>query len=182
MSEAIVIIESPNKVEKVKKYSGYETFAKIGHFMNLVSFDESFKAKFEYDEKNEKIFLKSTLNKEEIKFKRSSLIKEQYFKKHKINKNISFELHHIVPFYFAKDLDMLKAIDDWHNLIYIDANSHKILTLDKNIKLAIRLSFDNDDVVLENFTGAKLILKKEQNVSYNKDLKTEMENYNRSLL
>ncbi|QWU80345.1 hypothetical protein DU474_02495 [Campylobacter novaezeelandiae] len=137
---------------------------------------------FEYDEKNEKIFLKTTLNKEKIKFKRSSLIKEQYFKEHKINKNISFELHHIVPFYFAKNLDMLKAIDDWRNLIYIDANSHKILTLDKDIKFAIRLSFDSDDVVLDNFRGFKFVLKKEQNVFYNKDLQIIMKDYNRSLL
>lgn len=32
---SIIIIESPNKVEKVKKYSGYETFATKGHFKSL---------------------------------------------------------------------------------------------------------------------------------------------------
>ena len=35
MSESIIIIESPNKIEKVEKYSGFKTFATKGHFKEL---------------------------------------------------------------------------------------------------------------------------------------------------
>lgn len=47
----------------------------------------------------------------------------------------------IMPFYYAKDIDALKAIDNWQNLLYIDANSHKIFSLDKSAKKAIILNF-----------------------------------------
>ncbi|MBZ7934604.1 hypothetical protein [Campylobacter molothri] len=137
---------------------------------------------FDYDEKNEKILLKNELGKEKIKFKRNNLIKEQYFKEHNIEKNVIFELHHIVPFYFAKDLEMLKAIDHWKNLIYIDASSHKRLTLDKKIKFAIRLDFLDNDVKLDDLLNNEIVLKYKKNVLYNKVLKNLMKEYNQSLL
>lgn len=48
---SIIIIESPNKVEKVKKYSGYETFATKGHFKSLTkSFIQDYNTyEVEYD-------------------------------------------------------------------------------------------------------------------------------------
>ena len=67
---------------------------------------------FEYDEQKERLLLRADINKEKISFKRSSLIKMQYFQEHEVQKDVRFELHHIVPFYYAKDIDSLKAIDD----------------------------------------------------------------------
>ena len=48
----LIIIESPNKVEKIKKITGYEVIATIGHFMDLKSFDidKDYKPNFEYAE------------------------------------------------------------------------------------------------------------------------------------
>lgn len=68
------------------------------------------------------------------------MVKKEYCKNHKVNKNEQFELHYIIPFYLIKDTAMLKAIDDWKNLIYIDAKSHKTLSINKKGRLCIRLS------------------------------------------
>ncbi|BDB65279.1 DNA topoisomerase [Helicobacter cinaedi] len=52
----LIIIESPNKVEKIKKITGYEVIATIGHFMDLKSFDidKDYKPNFEYAESKKK--------------------------------------------------------------------------------------------------------------------------------
>ena len=55
----IIIIESPNKIEKIKKITGYEVESTAGHFMNLDSIDinNNYETKFAYDEKKKnKIF------------------------------------------------------------------------------------------------------------------------------
>lgn len=137
---------------------------------------------FEYDRQKERLLLRTDINKEKITFKRSSLIKMQYFKEHEVQKDIRFELHHIVPFYYAKDIDALKAIDDWQNLLYIDANSHKILSLDTNAKKAIRLKFDNKNVLLDNFIGDEIVLKYTDNVRYKVALQERLLAYNKRLL
>lgn len=137
---------------------------------------------FEYDITNQRLLLKASINGENIAFKRSNLMKAEYFKQHEVQKDLCFELHHIVPFYYAKDLDALKAIDNWQNLIYIDANSHRILSLDKNLKKAIKLKFKNLDAVLDNLIGDEIILKYIDNIRYKAQLQQRLIQYNRSLL
>ena len=137
---------------------------------------------FEYDERNKNITAKGKINGTSVKFKRSSLIKAEYFKEHEIDKDLQFELHHIVPFYLAKSIEQLKAIDDWQNLIYIDANSHKIFSLDKKLKQAIRLNFKEDDAILDNLIGDEILLKYGINIKYKTTLQERLLNYNKSLL
>ncbi|WP_317364016.1 type IA DNA topoisomerase [Campylobacter helveticus] len=52
---SIIIIESPNKIAKIKKYSGFETFATIGHFKSLTkNFIKNYDTyEVEYDFSNE---------------------------------------------------------------------------------------------------------------------------------
>lgn len=137
---------------------------------------------FEYDEQNEIITTKGKINGTSVKFKRSSLIKAEYFKEHEIDKDLQFELHHIVPFYFAESIEQLKAIDDWQNLIYIDANSHKIFSLDKKLKQAIRLNFKADNAILDNLIGDEILLKYGVNIKYKITLQERLVKYNKSLL
>ena len=137
---------------------------------------------FEYDRQKERLLLRADINKEKISFKRSSLIKMRYFKEHEVQKDVRFELHHIVPFYYAKDIDSLKAIDDWQNLLYIDANSHKILSLDKNKKKAIRLRFDELNARLDNLIGDEIVLRYTDNVRYKIALQERLILYNQRLL
>ncbi|WP_283447025.1 type IA DNA topoisomerase [Helicobacter pylori] len=56
MNNSVIIIESPNKVEKIKQLTGAEVYATIGHFMQLKSYDESngFKPTFDYDQEKKK--------------------------------------------------------------------------------------------------------------------------------
>ncbi len=59
MKDSVIIIESPNKVAKIKEITGAKVFATIGHFMQLKSYDENnnFKPTFEYDpQKKKRIF------------------------------------------------------------------------------------------------------------------------------
>ncbi|WP_104721295.1 hypothetical protein [Helicobacter mesocricetorum] len=137
---------------------------------------------FEYDTEKQRLLLKANINGQEITFKRSSLIKTEYFEQHGVQKDVRFELHHIVPFYYAKDIDALKAIDNWQNLIYIDANSHKILSLDKSAKKAIRLNFKDSDAILDNLVGDKIVLKYVDNIKYKVELRQRLIKYNQSLL
>ncbi|UOR87369.1 toprim domain-containing protein [Helicobacter pylori] len=58
MKDSVIIIESPNKVEKIKQLTGAEVYATIGHFTNLIGVDieNNFACKFEIKEdKAEKI-------------------------------------------------------------------------------------------------------------------------------
>ncbi|GAA7406852.1 type IA DNA topoisomerase [Helicobacter pylori] len=59
MKDSVIIIESPNKVAKIKEITGAKVFATIRHFMQLKSYDENnnFKPTFEYDpQKKKRIF------------------------------------------------------------------------------------------------------------------------------
>ncbi|WP_101022968.1 type IA DNA topoisomerase [Helicobacter pylori] len=56
MKDSVIIIESPNKVAKIREITGAKVFATIGHFMQLKSYDESngFKPTFDYDQEKKK--------------------------------------------------------------------------------------------------------------------------------
>lgn len=136
---------------------------------------------FEFDRVSKRIFLRTEFDNERVIFKRSQLIKQEYFKWHSVEKDAIFELHHIVPFYFAKDIDSLKIIDNWQNLIYIDANSHKRLT-HKSGRNAIRLNFSGKDAILDDFVGFSLRLKFDENTKYKPSLQDKMLEYNKKLL
>ena len=125
--------------------------------------------------------MRTQINNQSITFKRSNTIKQEYFSNHSVEKDPIFELHHIVPFYFAKDIDSLKIIDAWQNLIYIDANSHKRLT-HKSGRNAVRLNFSGKDVLLDDFLDFTLCLKFKDNARYNALLQEVMIEYNRKLL
>lgn len=136
---------------------------------------------FEFDRNRKKLFLRTQIEGKKVVFKRSQKIKQEYFENHAVKEDDIFELHHIVPFYFAKNIEAVKIIDAWQNLIYIDANSHKRLTR-KSGRNAIRLNFNGKDVVLDNFLGFDLCLKFEENAKYNPNLQNVMREYNRKLL
>ncbi|WP_208352807.1 type IA DNA topoisomerase [Helicobacter pylori] len=56
MNNSVIIIESPNKVAKIREITGAKVFATIGHFMQLKRYDESngFKPTFDYDQEKKK--------------------------------------------------------------------------------------------------------------------------------
>ncbi|MBS3015181.1 type IA DNA topoisomerase [Helicobacter pylori] len=62
MKDSVIIIESPNKVAKIKEITGASVFATIGHFMQLKSYDENnnFKPTFDYDQEKKKHIFEMT--------------------------------------------------------------------------------------------------------------------------
>ncbi|ADU85461.1 DNA topoisomerase I (topA) [Helicobacter pylori SouthAfrica7] len=56
MKDSVIIIESPNKVEKIKQLTGAEVYATIGHFTDLIGVDieNNFACKFEIKEEKAK--------------------------------------------------------------------------------------------------------------------------------
>ncbi|RVZ53765.1 type IA DNA topoisomerase [Helicobacter pylori] len=79
MNNSVIIIESPNKVAKIREITGAKVFATIGHFIQLKSYDESngFKPTFDYDQekkkhifemieacKNKKVYIATDLDRE----------------------------------------------------------------------------------------------------------------------
>lgn len=163
-----------NKTQKRDLHNWKNEAQSLFDSLNLMSL-------FEFDSTSKRLFLKDSINNQKIVFKRSNVIKQEYFKNHKIEKDSIFELHHIVPFYFAKDIDTLKIIDNWQNLLYIDANSHKRLT-HKSGRNAIRLNFKDKNVILDDFLGFDICLEFDKNAKYNVDLQDIMREYNQKLL
>ena len=47
----LIIIESPNKIAKIKKITGYEVIATVGHFMDLkeIEVENNYNAVFDYN-------------------------------------------------------------------------------------------------------------------------------------
>ena len=116
-----------------------------------------------------------------LKLKRSILEKKDYFVKHSVKKMIGFELHHIVPLLWAKNVKEFYFLDMWDNMLYIDGLSHSKISQKGNIH--VRLSFyENNNIVLMNPEGDGIILVDEHNVLYGHKNQDVMKEKNLALL
>ena len=154
-----------NKIDQI-----YHLFKQIPYF-NII--DDKIKlGTRETIVDNEKITLNKVRNIQE---------KEKYFNSHNINKTNGFELHHIVPLLLAKNPQQYKLLDNWQNMIYIDAYSHAIITQTKNINIILQI--DNSNIILKNYSGENdIILNYDNNIHYNPELQKKMITYNQQLL
>ena len=116
----------------------------------------------------------------DMKLKRSQQAKVNYFQNHNVEKAAGFELHHVVPLCWAKDANEFKAIDQWENLVYIDAYSHAKITQNRNKN--VKLEFENSDAIFEDSTQSQIKCEMNKNIVYNKNLQKEMLRYNEKLL
>jgi phage anti-repressor protein len=141
---------------------------------------------FKFDEKNDAIVLDggSGAKKNDTKFKRSNLEKEEYFKQHKVEKCDYFELDHIIPFSMIEGYEMYLEIDHWKNLIYIDSNTHskktrnynKYMFLDgvENLNELNMVAPDGKRLSLVNGENALFDIDKiKENIAYNNFLKNK---------
>ena len=133
--------------------------------------------------KEKSLQLKISKNKEKIRLRRSITPKKEYFRKHDVDKVKGFELDHIIPFSFKTDYESVFKIDNWKNLIYIDAKSHAIKTQSNNIQTYFRFCERESCYVLADWKpGDKdiyLCLKK--NILINPLHAEKIKNYNLSL-
>lgn len=116
------------------------------------------------------------------KLKRSISEKNRYFEEHNVEKELGFELHHIVPLMWARSITEFFLLDKWDNMLYIDAKTHAIITQrgTKHVKLSFKINSHN--VELTNYSGDKMELASKNNVIYNHDLKDLLVIKNNELL
>ncbi len=112
--------------------------------------------------------------------KRSKTEKDKYFENHKISKNTWFELHHVVPLSWSKSKEQFELLDNWKNMLYIDAYSHAKITQQWNGYVI--MDNKNDDIILSNYSWNKIELEENENIIYNKSQWNTIKNYNTRLL
>lgn len=139
---------------------------------------------FEYDEEKRRLFIKIGKNgiyKDKAKLKRSIIEKRKYFKKHGIIlKSNGFELHHIVPLCWAKSIIEFQILDNWKNLVYIDAFSHAQITHNNNAN--VKLKFIDQYVIFIDFENKEVKCKKDTNILYDDSKQDIMLEYNKKIL
>lgn len=142
---------------------------------------------FEYkSERNEKkIFprigdMKKYLFENIESYKRSALVKQEYFKRHNVNKTIGFELHHVIALNFANNRNEYVLFDDWKNLVYIDGRTHSCLSQTGNIQNILE-AIDSKNMVLKDNDNTSLPLIYNENIIYNPQLQKTMIDYNHQL-
>lgn len=120
---------------------------------------------------------------EETKEKRLSRSLNQktlYFLKHDTNKEIGFELHHVVPLFMSENMIHFKLLDDWKNMVYIDGYSHAQISQKNNKNIILEIKSGN--VILSDYDNSKIILQNEKNIIYKLSNGKIMEEYNSELI
>lgn len=120
----------------------------------------------------------------EVKLKRSYSEKNKYFEKHNITKTPGYELHHIVSLFTANNRNEYSTLDNWQNMIYIDAFTHSKL---HNISdTYFEIEFNNASLELTDIVpgknNPKIIFKKDKNILYDISNKEIMKKYNTGIL
>lgn len=168
---------SGNKTQKRDFYNWLNETQQIITLLSQMSY-------FEYDEEKRMLFIKigkDGIYKNKVKLKRSIQEKRKYLKKHGIvNKRNGFELHHIVPLCWAKDIIQFDTLDNWQNLVYIDAFSHAKITHNNNAN--VKLKFRNKDVIFIDFENKEVECKKDINILYDDSKQDIMLKYNKEIL
>ena len=111
---------------------------------------------------------------------RSLGAKKEYFKEHKIGRQLNFELHHVVPFSKARNKTEFKIIDNWKNLIYLEHNKHSQIT--KNRDKNIILSANETQADFIDIDDNKISAQNGNETFYNGKLAKKITTYNNKIL
>lgn len=114
------------------------------------------------------------------KLGRSTSEKDLYFSQHKVNKTPGFELHHVIPLAWSESREHFKILDKWENMIYIDAFSHAKITQNNNKNII--MTFENNDMLLSDYSENCVYLKNTKNILYEPNKKTILGDYNHELV
>lgn len=114
------------------------------------------------------------------RLRRSQASKNQYFSNHSVNKKLGFELHHVVPLAWSESPQHFKLLDQWQNMLYLDAFTHSKLSQTKNKHII--LSFHNNNAILSSYQQKKLDIKYLENILYNPQLQPKLQHYNNDLI
>lgn len=138
---------------------------------------------FEYDEEKDRLVIrigKNGIYENKAKLKRSIIEKLKYFKEHGIVKSDGFELHHVVPLCWAKSIIEFQILDNWKNLVYIDAFSHAQITHNNNANVILK--FIDNYVIFIDFENKEVKCQNDINILYDDSKQYIMLEYNKRLL
>lgn len=113
------------------------------------------------------------------RLRRSLSQKHKYFENHKVNKRPGFELHHVVSLSSSESLHHFKILDNWQNMVYINAYEHSLITQNRNRN--VRMSFQDSDMDLTDFQGYAIHFVYNETISYSLYQKETMLHYNTEL-
>lgn len=117
----------------------------------------------------------------QTRLNRSLQEKHGYFREHSAEKKLGFELHHVVALTWAESQYEFKLLDNWKNMIYIDAFSHAQITQNRNRN--VKMSSSGDSVIdLSDFSGNVVSLVRPTNAIYDVAKLPTMLAYNSQLL
>ncbi|MEK9154813.1 MAG: hypothetical protein AAB596_01985 [Patescibacteria group bacterium] len=124
--------------------------------------------------------LESIIGKE-FKKQRSLQEKNNYYSSHGVNSKIlGFELHHVVALEYADSPALYKLLDNWQNMVYIDAHNHAKITQNSNRNVI--MSASGDDLVLKDYSNNEVYLENKKNIAYKTKIQNTMLTYNLKLL
>jgi len=197
--QTLTSIEKKQVIDAVKKYCDPSNFrgdkTKKRDFGNWKNEAESLfcilenSMYFSVDHQRNNQSLKIRIGKDGIygtkeKLKRSQQEKDEYYKQHGVKKTHGFELHHIVPLLLANNASEFAILDRWQNMIYIDGKNHDIISQTGNKNII--LSFNNDDVILSDFSAVKKLpdinAKFNIDVLYSTKFQTMMKDTNQEII
>jgi len=137
-----------------------------------------------FEQRDEHLYLleiKDSTGKTSVtRLKRSTAEKIKYFKQHNVCKRKGFELHHIVPLSWAESLLQFKLIDEWRNMLYINAYKHAIISQNQNWN--VHLDHQENDLLLTDYAGNAVELAWMTEVLYSQSHLSTMIEYNKELL
>jgi len=119
---------------------------------------------------------------EETNLKQRGLgAKQEYFRHHKIDKRVDFELHHVIEFSSVRNKEEFKLIDTWKNLVYLDKNKHAEITKrgNKNKVLTVTAT----EIFFDDYGNeSRISARNGKSTLYASILATRMQNYNHEIL
>jgi len=106
--------------------------------------------------------------------------KQEYFKRHKLNKMENFELHHVIELSLARNKEEFKLIDSWKNLIYLGKNKHAEITRNGNRNKI--LTATEKEIFFDDYNKNRIIAQNRSSALYDGGRAKDMQNCNREIL
>lgn len=111
---------------------------------------------------------------------RSFSEKVQYFKRHRVQRTLGFEFHHVVPLGWSESEDQFKLFDNWQNMVYISAFEHATITQQGNRNVV--MTTDHENIILSDYSENQVFLKNRETILYDARKQPIMVQYNQRLL
>jgi hypothetical protein len=95
-------------------------------------------------------------------------------------KTAGFELHHVIPLSWSENIHQFKLFDKWQNMVYIDGESHAVITQNRNRNIFMEPA--DEDLILKDQGDSKVYLKNNENVLYQIEKQKVLLEYNKELI